>query len=113
MTKAATVNRRAFIARFMREGGLTYVQARRVYDTMVAVIEDGVCAGAKIKIGKVGSIYPVRRHARAVSMNFRMGQGRKVTAARHVFNIGPRICYQFRLFHRFMETHSLTWFNEQ
>lgn len=92
------------MSRFMRDIGVSYVQACRIYDTMVAVIEDGVCAGAKIKIGKVGSIHPVRRPPREVSMNFNSTQ--------HIINLGPRICYKFRLYRQFMATRALNWFNE-
>ncbi len=110
--KLQTINRREFVSRFMRDGGIGYVQACRIYDTMVSVIEDGVCAGAKIKIGKVGAIHPVRRPAREVSMNFKMGKGRKVSKARHIISLGPRLCYKFRLYRQFMATRSLNWFNE-
>jgi nucleoid DNA-binding protein len=96
----------------MRDCGVSYVQACRIFDTMVSVVEDGVCAGAKIKLGKVGMIHPVRRPAREVSMNFKIGKGREVLKAQHVINLGPRICYKFRLFRQFMATRSLNWFNE-
>jgi nucleoid DNA-binding protein len=109
--KVQTYNRREFITRFMRECGLSYVQASRIYDTMVGVFEDGICSGSKIKIGKVGAIYPVRRPPREVSMNFKMGKGRKTQKARHVISLGPRITYKFKPYRQFMATRSLNWFN--
>jgi nucleoid DNA-binding protein len=96
----------------MRENGLSYVDASRIYNTMVAVIEDGVCAGAAIRIGRVGVISPVHKPPRTVSQNCKMGKGRKVIKSQHIFNLGPRIGYKFRLFRHFMATRSLNWFNE-
>lgn len=96
----------------MRECGLSYVQASRIHDSMVRVFEDAICSGSKIKIGKVGAIRPIRRPPREVSMNFKMGKGRKAQKAQHVISLGPRITYKFSLFRQFMSTHSLNWFNE-
>jgi hypothetical protein len=96
----------------MRDCGVTYVQACRIYDTMVNVVEDGVCAGAAIRFGKVGVIHPVRMPPRTVSQNVRMTKGRKAVPVQHIYNLGPRIVFKFRLFRQFMASHTLNWFNE-
>jgi nucleoid DNA-binding protein len=112
MSKPATVNRREFISRFMRDCGMSYVQACQVFDTMVSVVEDGVCSGAKIRIGKVGAIVPKRLPPRSVSQNVEMGAGRTPIKTQKIIHLGPRLRYSFKLYRQFMETHSLKWFEE-
>lgn len=108
--KTSSINRREFVARFMRECGVSYVQACRIFDTMVSVIEDGVCAGAKIGFGRVGAITPVRRPPRTVVQNCRVTKGRKVQRKQHVYELGPRIVYKLKIYRQFMQTHNLNWF---
>lgn len=97
----------------MRHGGLTYLQARRCYDSMVRTVEDGICTATKVKFGKVGAIVPVRKPPRTVSLNCKVSKGREVSKARHVFNLGPRVVFKFQMYRSFKDRTRLTWYDEE
>lgn len=104
-----TYDRRAFVNRFMREGGLTYSQSCRMYDVMCAAFEEAIVTGSKITIGRVGSIVPVWRPPRDIQMHFRK-QGKKVEKGVHrTYFMDGRYDFKFRLYRRFMETRQLKW----
>lgn len=107
----STVDRKAFIARFMSESGLSYAQACRVYETMCRAFEDGVVTGSKIRIGKLGAIVPIWKPGRDHHMHFRVAKGRKVETGIHrTYHIDGRYTFKFNLYRQFVNTHQLRWF---
>ena len=107
-----TVTRREFVKRFMRDGGLTYAEACRMYDCMCDVIEDGIVSGSKIRIGRVGALTPVWRPAREIRMHFRMDKGKKIRPAKRTYVMDGRYVYKFRLYRQFVNTHALRWYTD-
>ena len=105
-----TYDRRVFVSRFMREGGLTYSQACRVYDIMTATFADAVVTGNKATIGHVGAIVPFWRAPRDIQMYFRRRKGQQVETGIHrTYYMDGRFEFKFKLYRRFMETHQLKW----
>ena len=104
------VNRREFIAKFMRDCGVTYSQACRIYESMVSVFEDGVVSGSKIRVGRVGALIPVWRKPREVTMHFRVEKGGRVKKTRRTYTLDGRFVFKFNLYRRFVDTHNLRWF---
>jgi len=105
----STYDRRAFVNRFMREGGLTYSKACRMYEVMCLTFEDAIITGSKITVGRVGAIVPYWRPPRDVQMHFRK-QGRNIEKGVHrTFFMDGRFDFKFRLYRRFMETRQLKW----
>lgn len=104
-----TYDRRAFVARFMKDGGLTYSQACRMYDVMCRVFEEAIITGSKATIGRVGAIVPYWRPPRDIQMHFRK-QGKRVEKGVHrTFFMDGRYDFKFRLYRRFLETRQLKW----
>jgi hypothetical protein len=110
--KPGSITRKEFVYKFMRECGMSYVEACRAFTTMVALFEDGVLCGSRITIGRVGCLNPHWRPPREVRMGFQRVSGNKVIKRTRHFNIGSRISYQLRLYKKFMATHDLGWFSE-
>ena len=105
----ATCDRRAFISRFMREGGLTYSQACRSYEVMCVTVADAIVNGNKVAIGRVGSIVPCWKPPRDVHMHFRRNGKEIETGVHRTYFLDGRYDYKFRLYRRFMETRALKW----
>jgi len=106
-----TIDRRAFVTRFMSESGLSYAQACRVYDTMCRTFEDGIVTGSKIRIGKIGAIVPVWKPGRDIHKHFEVGKGRTIKTGIHkTYFVGERYTFKFNLYDRFVQTHQLKWF---
>jgi hypothetical protein len=107
----ATIDRRAFVTRFMSEAGLTYSDACRVYEVMCRTFEDGVVTGSKIRIGKVGALTPVWKPAREINMHFRRGKGQTIeTGVHRTYYVDGRYTFKFNLFDSFVQSHQLKWF---
>lgn len=105
----ATYDRRAFVARFMREGQLTYSQACRLYEVMCRTFEEAIITGSKITVGRVGAIVPYWRPPRDIQMHFRK-RGKKIEKGIHrTYFMDGRFDFKFRLYRRFMETRQLKW----
>ena len=94
----------------MRDAGITYDDAARIYDCMVSAIEDAVVNGEVVRFGRVGAIVPVVRPPREVQMGFKLGKGRKVSLVRRIFNLDSRLVFKFRLYRKFTDTRTLHWF---
>jgi hypothetical protein len=95
----------------MKESGLTYSQACRVYDAMCGVFSDAIITGNRATIGRVGAITPVWRPAREINMHFKVKKGKKVERGIHrTFFMDGRYEFKFRLYRRFIEQHQLRWF---
>ena len=109
----STYDRRAFVNRFMKEGGLTYSDACRIYEVMCGVFNDGIVTGNRVTIGRVGALVPVWRPPRDIKMHFRVRKGRKVEKGIHrQYFMDGRYEYRFRLYKKFIETSQLRWFVE-
>jgi len=105
----ATYDRRSFVAAFMKEGGLSYSQACRLYEVMTGVFESAIITGSKVTIGRVGAIVPYWRPPRDIQMHFRK-RGKKVEKGVHrTYFMDGRYDFKFRLYRRFMDTRQLKW----
>jgi hypothetical protein len=93
----------------MREGGLTYSQACRIYDVMCRTFEEAIVTGTKITVGRVGAIVPFWRPPREFQMHFRK-KGKKIERGIHrTYYMDGRFDFKFRLYRRFLETRRLQW----
>lgn len=111
--KAATVTRRVFVSRFMADCGVSYAQACRIYESMCRTFEDGVVAGSKIAIGRVGAINPVWQPPRTYQMHFERKSGHEVKRGVHrTYSMDGRFTFKFNLYRRFSRTRQLKWFAE-
>lgn len=111
--KAETVTRRVFVSRFMSDCGVSYAQACKIYDSMCRTFEDGVVAGSKIAIGRVGAINPVWQPPRTYHMHFERKPGRKVAKGIHrTYSMDGRYTFKFNLYRRFSQTRQLKWLAE-
>ena len=100
------VTRIDFIRKFM-QSDLTYEQACHVYSCMVGILEDSVLTGSKVKFGKVGCLFPVRKPPRDVVMGFVRGPGNTITRSRRVFHLDERTDYRFNFYREFVRKHQL------
>ena len=108
----ATYDRRAFVSRFMKEGGLTFSQSCRMYEVMCRTFEEAIITGSKVTVGRVGAIVPFWRPPRDIQMHFRK-KGRKIERGIHrTYFMDGRFDFKFRLYRRFMETRQLKWLSE-
>ena len=106
----ATFDRRFFIERFMKEGGLTYSHACRIFDAMCGVFRDGIVTGNRVTIGRVGALMPVWRPPREINMHFQVKKGKKVERGVHrTYFMDGRYEFKFRLYRRFIAQHQLHW----
>jgi hypothetical protein len=113
MTKSPPVTRRDFVLRFMRECGVSYAKACRIYEAMCHCFEDGIVGGSKVRVGRVGALVPVWQPGRDVHMHFRVLKGRKVERGIHrTYNMDGRFVFKFRLYEQFIQTHHLKWFRD-
>jgi nucleoid DNA-binding protein len=104
--KKPSVGRKEFIRRFMLDVGLTYEQACRAYTCAMSIIEDGVVAGEKIGLGRIGCLNPIRKPPRDIVMGFMRVGGRMVRTKR-VFHVDERVEFKFRLYEEFVRKHHL------
>lgn len=107
-----TITRRDFVTRLMRDTGMTFVEASRAYECMCRIIADGVVSGARISVGSVGAITPVWRKPREITKHFDRTKGNRIVPSRRTYVLDGRYVYKFRIFGRFMETHSLNWYED-
>ncbi len=106
-----SINRNDFISAFMRSCGVTFSQACLLFDTMVSVFQDGMVNGAKIRIGRLGALDPVRHEPKTVHMSFRRTK-EGLVRQRHVYFLDQRIAYKVQIYRRFINTHNLHWYSE-
>lgn len=106
MNQKSVIKRINFIRKFM-QAGLTYDQACRVYVGLIALLEDGVVNGDKIKFGKMGCLFSVRKPPRDVVMGFVRGPGGKITHSKRVFHLDERTGYRFNFYRGFVRKHDL------
>lgn len=94
----------------MRECSVTYRQACALYDSMCRAFEDGVVEGSQIRIGRVGTLQPVWRPARAHHMHFVREKGGVVKTGIHrTYHLDGRYHFKFKLYRQFLNTKSLRW----
>lgn len=111
--KSITIDRKAFVSRFMSESGFSYAEACRAYEAMCRTFEDGIVTGSKIRIGKVGAIVPVWKPGRAINMHFKRVKGDVVeTGVHRTYYMDGRYTFKFNLYDQFVATHSLKWFSD-
>jgi hypothetical protein len=93
----------------MVEGGLTYDQATRAYNSVMSTIADGVVNKRRIYLGQVGVMNPTVLPPRTIKMGCVMTKGRKVVKQQREFYLDSRVKYSFRMFKKFARTHELKW----
>ena len=93
----------------MKDGGLTYSQACRLYEVMCGVFEEAIINGCKTTIGRVGAVVPYWRPPRDIQMHFRRQGGGMERGVHRTFYMDGRYDFKFRLYRRFMETRQLKW----
>lgn len=103
------VTRADFLRNLVQTQGLTYVQAAAAYDSFIKTIEDGICAGSKIQLSRVGAIAPVKYPPRIQQMGFKRLAGNEVEKVPRTYFLGSRIKYKFILFKSFVANKTLTW----
>lgn len=109
----STIDRRVFVSRFMREGGVTYSVACRLYEIMCNTIADGIVTGNRVTFGRVGALKPVWRPPRELNMHFRCEKGRKIKrGVTRTYFMDGRYDFKFRLFRQFINQHQLRWFTD-
>ena len=99
--KFDAITRQDFLAQFVNQAGLTYEQAAKVYDAMVAMFSDGIVSAKKIGVGKLLSITPCRRPPRKVNSGL---NGVKTT-----MYLGERFVFKVKIHRKFMSSHDLSW----
>lgn len=107
-----TYDRRAFVSRFMREGGLTYSQACRMYEVMCRTFEEAIVTGSKVTVGRVGAIVPFWRPPREFQMHFRKKGKNIETGIHRTYFTDGRFDFKFRLYRQFLQTRQLKWLSE-
>ena len=96
----------------MRDGGLTYSQACRLYEVMCLSFEEAIITGSKIKLGRVGAIVPRWKQPRDYQMHFRKNGKRIERGVHRTFFVDGRYEFKFRLYRKFMETRQLKWLTD-
>ena len=104
-----TCDRRAFVTKFMNDGGLTYSQACRVYEVMCSAFADAIVSGSRITIGRVGSIVPCWRPPRDVQMHFRRSGNTIEKGVHRTYYMDGRYDFKFKLYRKFMQARQLKW----
>lgn len=95
---------------FMRklcQSGLTYRQASQAYTVMMALIEESILNGDRIKLGQIGSLTPVVKPPRTIVMGVKRGPGGEYIPSRRVFHVDERVDYRFNFFKEFARTHQV------
>lgn len=110
--KAATVTRRVFVTRFMSDCGVSFAQASKIYESMCRTFEEGVVAGGKIGIGRVGAITPVWQPPRTYHMHFERKPGKVTRGIYRTYSMDGRFTFKFSLYRRFSQTRQLKWLAE-
>lgn len=111
MIQSPPVTRREFIQRFMRDCGVTYAKAVRIYESMCHTLEDGVVNGSKIRMGRVACVTPVWQPPRDIHMHFRRVKGGRVERGVHrTYSLDGRFTYKFVIYKKFLRSHNLKWF---
>jgi len=87
------------------QSGLSYEQACRVYSCMVGVLEDAMLNAEKIKFGKLGCLFPVKKPPRDVVMGFVRGPGNSMTHSRRVYHLDERTEYRFNFYREYQRKH--------
>ena len=102
---AKSVNRREFIAAFIK-AGLKYRQACDAYNAMTDVFRDAIVAGNRVNVGRVGALVPTVRPPRVVNMGLKSD----ASGGYRKYLLGRRVRYKFTMFKRFIDNHQLRWF---
>lgn len=113
MRKRASINRRDFVLHFMSSCGLSYAKASEVYESMVELFMDGVVNGSKVRFGRLGTLLPVWHNPKTIHQNCRRIKGGEYETTGRVYHMDGRYVFKFRLYRRFVATHSLKWFQEE
>ena len=110
--KSKPVTRRSFVTRFMSDCGVSYAQACRIYDSMCRTFEEGIVAGSKIGIGRVGAVTPVWQPPRTYHMHFEVKPGQIKRGIHRTYSMDGRFTFKFNLYRRFSQTRQLKWLAE-
>lgn len=107
-----TINRKDFVERLMRQCDMSFSDATKAFDCICDILKDGVVNGSQMRFGKLGVLRPTWHQPKEVHMGFKKGKGGRLTRNRHVYFLGRRISYRFKIYRRFIETHELHWYED-
>jgi hypothetical protein len=97
----------------MNDCGLSYSKACKIYESMCRTFEEGVVAGSKIGIGRVGAITPVWQPPRTFHMHFEVKPGQTIKRGIHrTYSMDGRYTFKFNLYRHFSQTRQLKWLAE-
>lgn len=95
-----TINRADFIRRLVGEAGLSYVDARKAFDSVIRQIEEGIITGSRVNFGRVAALKPVKLPPRVVHMGFER-KGNKFTKTSKTYYLGSRTEYKVSVYRGF------------
>lgn len=110
MADQKIITRAEFISQLKESCGLRYVDAAKMYDAMVRIVENGVLRGERINFGKVGALVPHWTAPRTVAKGFDKLPGGRIRRTKKLFHLDGRVRYRFRMYRAFLRSHELQWF---
>ena len=107
MKRARAITKPQIIHRVMDECGLSYVQASKVHDCLVSLVEDAVTNLERIRIGHVGTLSPKIVSGKTVAMNFTRDKT-GVRKSQRFFFTDERVRFAFKLHRSFLNKAEFT-----
>jgi hypothetical protein len=101
-----SVKRGDYVRHLVQQGGLTYVEAERIYGVLMGFFADALAAQRVVHLGRVGVLKPTVLEARTVTMGFKRSRGR-VEKVRREFYVGQRVKFVFKVGRPFAARHGL------
>ena len=103
--KFPTISRADFVKKFVA-AGFEYADAHRAYNVVVSTFEDALTTNAKLSIGRVGALVPIRRAPRVIKMGFqRTKEG--VEQKQREFAYGEMVRWKFRVYRTFAKERGI------
>ena len=102
MRKPKSITKAQIIRRLMTDCSLSYIDANRVHDCFVDLVEESVTNLNKLNLGHVGSIMPKIVKGKSVSMNFRRSKAGVEKVQRYFF-LDERVRFHLRLYRSFAD----------
>ena len=100
--KSKSITKSKIIRRFMEDCELSYIEANKVHDCLIGLIEEAVTNLSKINLGHVGSITPKIIKGKSVSMNFKRSKIGVEKVQRYFF-LDERVRLHLKLYKSFSD----------
>ncbi len=101
--KSKSITKSKIIRRFMTDCELSYVEANKVHDCLVSLVEEAVTNLSKVNLGHVGSITPKIIKGKSVSMNFKRSKEGGVEKVQRYFFLDERVRFHLKLYKSFAD----------